>query len=271
MSIVTALLVFAVTAVLCLGIPIAVLLLLKKKNYKLSAINILIGMLSFIVAFACYFIVLKFHLSGSDNVQDYYNTPFYRVMIISLLTVLVTVLLWVFCTIGYIKRQNFRSCLSFFSGFGCSATVLVGLYSVSMFFVLLFKLFSGYVGFDAELQAFEFRNEVFVSVFEPIGGHISYGIAALGFLLAEVLLGVCLNRIGQNRLPFWTSFVTFVGLVLALTVIVVSVCFATLFGWAHYFVAGVVVVMDALCLLMVWLAGKFSDKSKKEAYQKQFD
>ncbi len=271
MKISVALLVYFLTFLLCFGIPAVGGLYAKKKNVKIIGLHFWIGLAVFVVAAVAYFLLLKYHLTIRDGVADYYNTAVYRVTIVSLITVLIAVLLWVFAMRLYVKRQATHECLGFFSGFGCAGVTLLGIYAFYMFAQLLIMVcFRSLLSFDTVKQAFLFEPDTNIFVLSPIWGHVSYAVAMLSLLFSVVCVAMLLNRIAKANIPFWASFFGFFAWIISLVGVIDLFIFLNMFKMSHTMMAVLCIALDLLMAVSVLIAYRTKIKRDDE-YNKQFD
>lgn len=262
---------YLLSFLICVVLPLAITFIAKKKQKKISALHFLFGLLVFIVALVAYYLVLRYHLTAQDDIGAYYNTAFYRVTIISLITVFLSVLLWIFAINVYSKRQMSRACISFFAGFGCIGCAMLGVYSLLMLLVLVFQyLSSTLLSFDMSLQAFHFSPDVYISVFTPIFGHVSYSVAFIAFWMICLCFALVLCRMATAQIPLWKSVAAFIGLVIPLTALVNIIVFMNMFNFSHYVLGILAVICVLLSLTMVLITYKSNSREEK-GYQKQFE
>ncbi len=271
MNLFTAFICYAVAALICVALPILIAVFAGKKGYKLKGLHLFFGIVFFVIFFVGYYLVLKYHLTAADGIAEYYNTATYRVVIIALLTAFASTLLWLFGMIVYMKRQSYKACLSFFAGFGCGGCILVGGYALLMFVMLTIQcLRSSLICFDTTVQAFYFSDETYFSVFLPMSGHISFAIAAFCFLIVSLTFALIMSRITSAHVPMWTSTLSFIGLIISLSVFLVVLCFMSMFEWPHYVMAALSMLCAGICVGMTSLTYRFV-KIPESAYQKQFE
>ena len=270
MNLSSAFICYAITVLVCIGVPCLVCAIASKRGYKLSILHNIVGYLFFGIFFVGYYLVLGYHLAASDGVAEYYNTATYRVVIIALLTIFSTVLLWLFGMIVYMRRQAYKACLSFFAGFGNGGCLAVGCYALLMLVMLTIQcLSSSFVAFDTEVCAFYFSDGTYFSVFQPMSGHVSFALVALSFLAIAISFALILCRITSAQVPFWTTALAFVGLILLLGIFLVVLCFMPMFGLPHYLMAVIEVVCALISACLVRLTYRFI-KIPDQAYKKQF-
>ncbi len=255
----------------CLVLPLFLLRFKRKKGYKISPGHFLLGLFSFVIASVVYFLVLRFHLSLQDDIGAYYNTAAYRITIISLITAFFFTVLWILGVCVYSKRQMTRACNSFFTGFGSLGCILFGVYTLLMFLGLMFQYCtSTLLSFDETLQAFHFSPDVYISVFTPMLGHLSFAVAFVDFLVIAVCISHVLCTMAKKKIPVRVLVAAFTVLLICLIVIVDVVLFMSLLHIAHYTMA----IICTTCALGAYLITRLaltSEKQEKTGYQKQFD
>lgn len=271
MNLFTAFICYVLATVICIGMPILIAVLSTRKGLRIKGWHLIFGVAFFSIFFIAYYLVLKFHLTTAQGITEYYNTTTYRVMIISFLTIILSVLLWLFGMIVYMRRQFYDECLSFFAGFGCGGCVLVGGYALLMSLTLAIQcVSSSLLYFDTTVQAFYFNDETYFSVFLPMSGHISFAIAAFCFLIIMLTFALLLNRITSNLVPIWKSMLSFIGLILSLTALLAVFCFMTMLDCPHYVMAMISSICAGICLGLTYLTYRCSRHSDG-AYKKQFE
>ncbi len=271
MNLLTAFIYYAIAILISVALPILFVVLTKKKGYKLNVLHTFFGVVAFLVMFICYFLILKHHLSAADGVTNYYNSPAYRVGIIGLFTVFFAILLWIFGMLVYMRRQSYRSCISFFAGFGSGGCIMVGGYALFMFVTLTIQcLASSFQYFDTNVQAFYFSDETYVSVFLPMSGHLSFAVAAVCLLIIFVSFAWVMCRITSTVIPFKISLISFICLLISLTTFLLVLCFMRMISCPHYLMAIISLLCSGVSLLSVYFSYRFTNKVEG-GYRKQFD
>ena len=271
MKISTALIAYLLTFVICILLPLGIGLLAKRKEKKICLLHFLIGLILFVIFAVGYFLIFKYHLTVKDGVGDYYNSSFYRVVIISLATILVSVFLWLIAMKAYVKRQALTECISFFVGFGCSGVALLGVYSLVMLLQLtIMSCTSTLLAFDTVKLAFHFSPDTYIFVFSPILGHVSYAIAFISFLFIAFCFAKFLNRLAMAQVPFGVSLFCFIVLVLSLVILVDVAAFLSMFNMPHYVMAIIILFFDIVAALAVRWTYQ-AERKAETGYKKQFD
>ena len=267
-----ALIAYVLTVLICIVFPIVIgVLTSKRRIFKPAVAHVLLGALFFVVAIIGLYLLLRYHLTTQDGVSNYYNTATYRITVVGLVSVAFSIILWIFGMLVYARRQAYNQGISFYIGFGCGGCVLVGLYSLMMLLVLIYQYFtSTLLRFDTTVQAFYFSPDTYVPVFSPVFGHVSLGIAVLSLLILSVLFSVMMNCITAKKVPLSISVLAFIGLTIALAVLITLVLFMSMLELPHYLLAVLAIACDALGACMVLLVDRRADKAQGE-YAKQFE
>ncbi len=266
----SAIIAYILTFFLTVALPSVSLHFWKKKN-KFSFLHMMLGMIFFFVFLVAYVLVLKFHLSIEDGINNYYNTVVYRVTIISLMTALITVLLWIFGMRVYVRRQAIGECMSFYFGFGCLGAMAIGLYSLVMLVMLCVQYFtSTLLCFDESIQAFRFTQDVFVAVFTPIFGHVSFAVAFLSFAFISVSIAALLKQYIVKKISLSAGSMSFAAVAVSLIILVDIVVFMKMFKMSHVVMAIIAVCLCGISAAVVFLLSKHEKKEEK-GYIKQFD
>ncbi len=271
MSLLSAFICYALTVLIAIALPILCAVLARKKGYKINVLQMFFGFILFIISFVCYFLILKHHLSTADGVTNYYNSPAYRVAIIAMFTLFFAVLLWIFGMLVYMRKQSYKSCLSFFAGFGSGGCLMIGGYGILMLLSLTIQcLSSSYQYYDTKVEAFYFSDETYVSVFQPMFGHVSFAIAAICFLTILIAFAWVMCRITSINIPFKVNFFTFVLLLISITAFLIVLCFMRMFSCPHYLMALISLFCAGISLLAVHFTYRFVS-TNSGLYSKQFE
>ncbi len=270
-----ALISYFLTVLFTLVLPIFALIVSNKKSKWFRTAHFLLGALFFVICLIGYFLILSRHLSTADNITDYYNTVFYRVTVVSLLSVLVAVILWLIGMLGYAKRLSFNKAFSFFTGFGSVACILVGVYCLIMFFTLCgYSIFKTLSHFDTTLYGFYFitgpAQHTTISVFTPIWSHVTFGVACLSFFALSICIAAYLKKVTTQKIKLSTNIFCFIGIVISFVILLDVVVFMMQFSLPHYIMAGITVICVGIALGMIFLASRKQEKPLAE-YNKQFD
>ncbi len=268
----TALLSYGISALLCLALPFVMHFSLKRKKESIRLFHLLLGLVFFIVFLVAYYFILGTYLAVKKGIGDYYNTPVFRVTVITLITVVLSLLLTLFARGVYIRRQMFAENRSFFIGFGFGMPILIGVYCLSMFLILIAHyMTSALLAFDPAVEAFLFSGRKYISVFLPMWGHVSMAVIAVGFFLSCLAFGVCINRTATERaLPAWGSFVTNLGVIIGFCVMIDIVCFMAMLSVPHYALAIMMMLIAGWQAFMIRLTYRIKKKEQQE-YRKQFE
>ena len=267
----TALFSYGISALICLLLPPLFYRFRKRKEEKIKIFHFLTGLCFFIFFLVAYYLVLSSYLSAKGGIADYYNTPAFRIAVITAITVIFSVLLTLFSRGVYTRRQMFRENRSFFIGFGAGMPILVGVYCLSMFLILLFHYVgSTLLAFDDSVRAFLFGGRTYISVFLPMTGHISMAVIAVGFWASCAAFGMCINRTATERaLPTWGSVLTNLGVIVGFCIMVDIVCFMTMIAMPHYLLAILMLLVTAWQVFMIRMTYRIKKKTPQE-YKKQF-
>ena len=259
---------YLISFLICIGVPVVLALLSRKKRPKIHWFHFLLGMVFFILLIGIYYLVLSRHLQAADGIANYNNTQFYRVTVITLLTVVLAVLLYIFARLVYLRKQKFEQNFSFFAGIGSGGVVLIGMYCLAMLVVLVLQYFgTTLLSFDSAVQAFYFDSDTYISVFMPIWGHVSFAAAALCFMGGCVAFGVSANRMAvQKKMKWFSVFLIALGELAALCIMIDLFCFMVMWSVPHYFMA---LFMFVLAAFLVFLTVKI-DIGENAPYEKQF-
>ncbi len=269
MNLISALGAYLVTILICFGIFAVYFKSAKKKQQKFHVGYFLCGLAFFIVSLIGYYLLLKYHLSIKDGVSDYYNTAVYRIAIISLITLLIFILIWIFSMRVFVKRQALTECKAFFAGFTCSAALLLGLYSVFMFLHLaVMGCTSELLAFDTTKLAFQFAPETYVFVFAPFWGHVSFAVAFASFFFFGISLALILNRMATKVLPFKISLVVFLLTALVMVIMINLIAFMKMLSLPHYVMAIIMIILDILLFGLICLVHR--ERMDESEYEEQF-
>lgn len=271
MNLITAFGCYGISFLIAIVLPVLLLIRANKKGHKVKVLHLIGGFIVFIISFFGYSLLIRDHLSSPDGITDYFNTPVYRVTMIALVTIALTFLLWLLGMLTYMRRQSYKNCISFFSGFGSGGCIFVGTYAIFMLISLAIQCFSSsFLYFDKEVQAFYFSDQTYFSVFLPMSGHISFAITAFCFLIIFVLFAKLMCRITAVKLSTRIKILSFVLMLLSILVMLVTLCLMTTFSCPHYVLAIICTLCVGVSLLAVYLTYRFTELNDS-TYEKQFE
>lgn len=271
MKLSTAVITYILTVLLCLALPIACKWWASKKQIKFSVLHSVLGVVFFVIYLVAYYLMLRYYLNAEDGITNYYNTATYRVTITVLQSLFLSVLLWIIAALLYARRQAYKQCLSFFVGFGCGASFLMGLYAFMMLVGLVWQyLSSTLLSFDETVKAFYFSTETYLPVFTPMLGHISFAIGFLCLLTIAVSFALALNRMTAKRVKFFSKLISFLGINISFSVLVTVLFFMQMFNMPHYLMAIVAIVCALISVGGTYLVYK-NEVVDFTGYTKQFE
>ncbi len=165
---------------------------------------------------------------------------------------------------GAIKEQG----QSFSLGFGMAPILFIGFYLLIMALVLIGNsLFNGPAIINDGFISF--ADNTIISIFQPVGGHLSFAGALLFYGVVVVAFDRFADQITFGSYRLWVSIVWCILLALLEGLMILPIPFIKMYGLEHWhlpIIAGVVAVAASL---LVWLMPK--KKELNTTYTKQFE
>ena len=259
------LIVYLISLLLCIGGFIPVVRQLRKKTEKkIRFASLFIG----VIAAVAFFLVMTVLFRATFRNLNYYNTALFSTLVGTLYIFLMSIIVSVLIKCFLFDRYKSEAGHSFLFGFGVTPVAFFVIYIFIMFVSLVINgLFNGPCTVE-EGGKLCFEDNTMISVFQPVGGHVSFAILFLVLLLVLYSEGVLLQKISEEKHSLWISVVWMCGFHLFKALAITTIPFISMYGLKHWELALVVAILSAPCVLFARFLPKVV---VAEEYTKQFE
>ncbi len=178
---------YALGVLMAVAAVIGVFFAFKLRKKKLSPLHMLFGALGFIVMLILMFLLLMYAFSEETNtyMSAIFPELFYKLSVALLFFAAVSALRFFILNAVYFNKQKLNEGESFLAGYGICGALLVGIYSLFMFFMLLSA------SSRSTLEAFD-ENALFFKDGTVISSFASPSAIVLVVLIFAAYTALCL-------------------------------------------------------------------------------